>query len=188
MMKSKRASALVAVLAVSSLSIGLARAAQASDDACKDHSARIAELERKVAEIENRLDQVPPSSPGVTLGSIVRNADGSVRRMTQNEAVSYCATRGGLPTAKQLALALNAKGVSDTARDGFYQVAPKNETPFYYKNYAYERPTGDEGREWFWSSSLHPYDADFAFVFYGGNGSFGSDGRNNFNAVRCAGR
>ena len=181
MLKSKRASALVGILAISALSIGVA---QASDDACKDHSARIAELEKKVADIEKRLDQVPT----VTLGSIVRNADGSVRRMNHSEAISYCATRGGLPTAKQLALALNAKGVSATAREGFYKVAPKNEPAFYYNYGAYERPTGDEGSEWFWSSSLRPNYGDNAFVFYGYDGNIGFGNRSYNYAVRCAGR
>ncbi len=183
MVKSKRVSALVGILAISALSIGVARVAQASGDACKDQTARIAELEKKVAEIEKRLDQVPT----VTLGPIVRNTDGSVLRMTQNKAARYCATRGGLPTAKQLALALNAKGVSDIAREGFYEVAPKNETPFYYNYGSYERPTGDEGSEWFWSSSLLPSYDDGAYVFHGSSGVIG-DARYDNNAVRCAGR
>ena len=118
--------------------------ALASDDACMDHSARIAELERKVAEIEKRLGQVPT----VGLGQMVRHSDGSVHRMTHAEALSYCSARGGLPTAKQLALLLNTKGLSDKPLQGFPKYSPKNETPFYYSHASYERPEGDEGVEW----------------------------------------
>lgn len=178
MVKSKWAYALVGVLAVGTLSMSIARA---GDPVC----GTLAECQSLKAQVEARIAELTPAP---VLGPIVRNTDGSVRRMTQSEAVSYCATRGGLPTAKQLALALNARGVSDTAREGFYRVAPKNETPFYYNYGAYERPTGDEGSEWFWSSSLRPnYDVS-AFAFFGYGGYIDDYYRGSNVAVRCGGR
>jgi hypothetical protein len=181
-MKTKSAMALVGVLTVSALSISLARADDSCADHAADHAAEIAALKQRVAELERRLDPVPT----VTLGPIVRNTDGSVRRMTQREAVSYCATRGGLPTAKQLALALNARGVSYTAREGFDERSPKNEPAFYYNDRLYERPTGDEGREFFWSSSI--YNGFNGWAFQGNYGDVIIDGRWDSHAVRCAGR
>ncbi len=182
-MKTKSALALFGALTVSALSIGLARA----DDSCADQAAEIAALKQRVAAIDRRFDQVRPNMPGgVTLGPIVRNANGSVKRMTYKQAVSYCATRGGLPTSRQLAMALNPSGISDREREGFPKVSPKNEPDFYYNYGSYERPAGDEGSEWFWSSSVNS--DGYSFVFNGFYGFIDYAYRINYVAVRCAGR
>ncbi len=121
------------------------------------------------------------------LGPIARNTDGSVRQMTQREATSYCSTRGGLPNIKQLALSLNPNGVSDTRRDEYSKVAPQNETQFYYSDASYNRPPGDEGLFFFWSSSLYAGTLSSAYGFDGNKGYIGVSSRGTSNAVRCAG-
>jgi hypothetical protein len=121
------------------------------------------------------------------LGPIARNADGSVRTMTQRDAISYCSTRGGLPNIKQLALALNPNGVSDTRRDEYSKVAPQNEPQFYYFDGSYNRPSGDDGLFFFWSSSLYAGTLSSAYGFDGTKGYIGVSSRGTSNAVRCAG-
>ena len=125
---------------------------------------------------------------GVTLGPIVRNPDGSVKHMSHEQAVRYCATRGGLPTAKQLAMALSPEGVSATERKGFYKVSIRNQPAFYYNSDSYKRPSGDEGSVWFWSSSVYSDNDNGAYVFGGGNGSIENVYRGHKGAVRCLGR
>ncbi len=130
---------------------------------------------------------VAMSAQADELGPIARNADGSVSRMTQREAVSYCSTRGGLPTIKQLALLMNPNGVSDTRRDEYSKVAPQSEPQFYYTDASYIRPPGDEGLFFFWSSSLYAGSLSSAFGFDGNKGFIGVSSRGTQNAVRCAG-
>jgi hypothetical protein len=121
------------------------------------------------------------------LGPIARNTDGSVSRMTHREATSYCATRGGLPSIKQLASLLNPNGVSDTPRDEYSRVAPQNETQFYYNDGSYNRPPGDEGLFFFWSKSMYPGTLSSVFGFDGTKGTIGVTSRGTPHAVRCAG-
>ena len=144
----------------------------------------VAECEQLITAAQARIQELQPAPQ---LGPIVRNEDGSVRRMIHGEAVSYCSTRGGLPTAKQLALALNPRGVGDTPREGFYSVSPENEASFYYNSDTYGPPSGDVRREWFWSSSVY-YDFS-AYVFTGYSGDIGYVSQYTYGgAVRCAGR
>ena len=130
--------------------------------------------------------RVQELQPVPLLGSTVRNADGSVLWMTYSEAVTYCSTRGGLPTAKQLAMALNPTGVSDRPRVGFKRISPKNEDRFYYNRDSYLRPSGEDRHDWFWSSSVY-YDLD-AFIFDSHYGDIKYVNRDTGNPVRCVGR
>ncbi len=180
MVKSKWALGLVGVLAVSAPSIGAARA----DETCKNRESSIADLEKKLAEFERRLDQVPT----VSLGPIARKSDGWLRRKPHAYATRYCATRGGLPTAKQLALALNPKGVSDIPREGFYEVAPTGEPVFYYNYGTYEPPTSYEGHAMLWSSSIPSNVGGAAFVFDGSHGYIYEHTTFAHRAIRCVGR
>jgi len=125
------------------------------------------------------------SAATAKLGSTVTKADGSVRRMTYAEAVKYCARRGGLPTAKQFALALNPDGVSDEAVQGFLKFLPRNQPAFYYSPISYDAPSSVEGREWYWTSSVDSNFYVYAYAFNGNNGYLFHYDRENENAVRC---
>jgi hypothetical protein len=130
---------------------------------------------------------VAVSAQAEDLGPIARNADGSVSQMSHREAVSYCSTRGGLPTIKQLALLMNPNGVSDTRRDEYSKVAPQSEPQFFYTEASYLRPPGDEGRVFVWSKSYYQGTLSSVFGFDGNNGSIGVTSRGSSHAVRCAG-
>jgi hypothetical protein len=151
-----------------------------------------------------------------TLGDILRDANGRVRRMNQYDAERTCREQGTrLPTARELAVysqSLGARGIRETAhpgvvtwdttvraeieqmdRDGYYPIYVANSSgqravDFYFNYSGYQRPAGDLGNLWFWSSSVRPVASNYADVLNGSNGyvdyvnrSYGND---NF-AVRC---
>ncbi len=130
-------------------------------------------------------------------GDIVRNTDGSIRYMNQSDAINYCTSQGQhLPSARefaQLAQSLGAAGISETAKDGYYQdVSAKNADgkadSFYFSNAGYKRPAEDSGDNGFWSSSVssHIY-SDYAYVFWSYSAYIGDWNRfSDHYAVRCA--
>lgn len=78
--------------------------------------------------------------------------------------------------------------------DGYYPIYTRNDAgqrvvDFYFNYSGYQRPAGDLGSNWFWSSSVHP---DRSYYAYYLNGHFGvivsayrdDDG----GAVRCVAR
>lgn len=158
-----------------------------------------------------------PLSSEAALGDIVKNPDGSVSHMNQYDSEKYCLAQGSrLPTAKELAKEsqrLLAKGVHAHAkhlgvsvdsyavnteidqmrRDGYRPIYTKNSSgqkvvDFYFNNSGYERPAGELGNYFFWSSSVHPVYSDYAYGLYGYDGDFVYDSRHisyAYCAVRC---
>ena len=176
---------MLSVAAGVQLSANAARAAEVCDtvDACWALQAKV---EARLAVL---LKNIAPN-----LTDIVRNADGSVRHMNQYDADSYCRNQGQrLPTARELALysqSLGAQGISETKKDGYYLVKGSDSAGipdnFYFSSKGYQRPSGDLGSFWFWSSSVHPDFSDNAYVLYGDNGGIDGDrGGFDINAVRC---
>lgn len=152
------------------------------------------------------------------LGDIVKNPDGSVRHMNQHDAEKYCLAQGSrLPTAKELAKYAQdnhtAKGIHAKAkhlglsvdsdavkaeinqmdRDGYCAIYTKNSSgqkvvDFYFKNGGYQRPAGELGNYFFWSSSVHPDSSNYAYALYGVSGHIYDPSRSYsdyFSAVRC---
>jgi len=138
----------------------------------------IAASQTLISAAQARIQELQPA---LQLGSIVRNADGSVRKMNFSQAQKYCSNRGGLPTARHLALVLNPGGVSATEREGFKLIQSWFGESFYYNNQSY---VGDkEGDQWFWTSSVnneyHPY------AFHVNFGVYANSGHPYHAAVRC---
>jgi hypothetical protein len=131
--------------------------------------AQQAQVAAKIQELQRDADN---------LRDFVRNPDGSVRQMNQYDADTYCKSQGTrLPTVRELALycqSLGAKGISATERDGYYLVRGSdsvgNPDSFYFSNEGYQRPTGDFGNYWFWSSSV---DSNYSYYAYYVRSHFG---------------
>jgi hypothetical protein len=136
--------------------------------------------------------------------------------MNQYDAERTCREQGTrLPTARELAVysqSLGARGIRETAhpgvvtsdttvraeieqmdRDGYYPIYVANSSgqiavDFYFNYSGYQRPAGDLGNLWFWSSSVHPVVSDSAYSLDGDGGYIAyvsrSDGTYN-SAVRC---
>ncbi len=128
------------------------------------------------------------------ISSLIAFSDGyAAIYMNQPDAIKYCASQGQhLPSARelaQLATSRGAAGISETAKNGYYQVNAKNADgkvdSFYFRNSGYIRPADDLGNNWFWSSSVVLNRPDYAFDLYGGNGHVGYVYRDNLHAVRC---
>lgn len=95
----------VVVLVLSALSAFTVTPAGAADSAEEVHEVRI----RPVPRLEN----------------LVRNSDGSVKRMKFREAEGYCRSRGTrLPTARELALVAAQAGASGPKSTAFPRVTP----------------------------------------------------------------
>ena len=117
-----------------------------------------------------------------------------------------------LPTVREQALlsqSMGAKGIKETqfaeikssdarvsaeitqmGKDNYYPIYKKNAAgdtvvDFYFNYSGYQKPDGDLGQNWFWSSSVHPYDSSFAYVLSGRYGSVSYDSRDDSHAVRC---
>ncbi len=126
-------------------------------------------------------------------------------------ALEYCASHGmHLPSARELAQLASrqctsdiagkepcgAAGISETAKDGYYQLNAQNadgQSDIFYFSYAgYKRPAGDLGNHSFWSSSVFPNNSSRAFFLSGDHGYVDYDLYQNYYfyyAVRCvAGR
>jgi len=147
-------------------------------------------------------------------GDLVKESDGSIRRMNQYQAEQYCKDNNSrLPSARELALlsqSLGAKGILDTAfaevsvengyvvteisrmwGDGYYAIYRKNKSyekvvDFYFNDTGYQAPQGEQGNEWIWSSSVHPDGSYDAYSLRGRDGSFYHSTRAHLAyAVRC---
>ncbi len=120
-------------------------------------------------------------------GDIVRNSDGSILYMSQFDAVDYCANQGmHLPSARELAQlsqSLGARGIKEDYEfpgpaayynPGYIPVNGKNSDgkidSFYFDFHGYNRPAGDLGNNWFWSSSVNRYYIGDAFILDGRDG------------------
>ena len=121
---------------------------------------------------------------GVSLGAIARDDRGHILRMNRAQAVAYCASRGGLPTAKQFALARNSIGVSDAELSGFQQVSFREES-FYYNRANYQQPFDQEWNEWYWTTSS--FNDEVGVAFGENHGEFAFINRLAPYPVRCLG-
>lgn len=94
----------------------------------------------------------------IRVSPVARTTAGKMLQMNHDEASAYCAALGArLPTAQEIATALNPDGVSVSPKEGFYLDKPKGEVPFYYNPSTYVRPTlgeNDDTNYWSWTSSL----------------------------------
>ena len=117
----------------------------------------IDDCKRLILAANTRIEEL--LRPGPTLGPIARDADGSISVMSHVQAERYCAPLGGLPTIRQLFLALNPLGVSETPRPGFYLIHSQ-EGDFYYALSVARYEGGGNG---YWSSTLDPDRPEYAF-------------------------
>jgi uncharacterized protein (TIGR02145 family) len=132
---------------------------------------------------------------------IAKNADGSPNLMPQSEAIAYCKDPNQvpqpahLPSARELAqlsTSLGAKGIVDKCEGSdqkCYTISAINvdgsQDTFNFSYDGYQRPSGELGKNWFWSSSVSSYYSYSAYYLYGVNGSVYYDYRYDYNAVRC---
>jgi hypothetical protein len=126
---------------------------------------------------------------------VARNADGSVRCMTQADAIQYCLNQGAhLPSARelaQLAMSLGARGIVESCGSDMncYPVNATNadgsSDAFNFSYTGYRRPAGELGRNWFLSSSVAPYDSNYVFYLYGVYGFVYHYYRGGDSAVSC---
>ena len=168
--------------------------------------ATLGRIQARIRELEG--------STGSGLGDILRDANGRVRHMNQYDAERTCREQGTrLPTARELAVysqSLGARGIRETAhpgvvmsdttvraeieqmdRDGYYPIYVANSSgqssvDFYFNYSGYQRPAGDLGNLWFWSSSVHTYLG--AYGLSGKNGLIGPVNRSyvsDASAERC---
>lgn len=182
--------------------------------------ATLAQTQATLGRIQARIRELQDSSP-VALGDILRDSNGRVRHTNLRDADGACRDQGGrLPTARELAVysqSLGAQGIRETAhpgvgsfaskvqaeiaqmnRDGYYPnyyVANNSgdkAIDFYFNSSGYQRPAGDLGDYWFWSSSVltsdFGYDYDSAYVLNGFSGYFTSVVRSEVSAIREIGR
>jgi hypothetical protein len=144
------------------------------------------ECDRLDQAVQKRIHQLQPTP---TLAPIARTDDGKIAYMNQYDAKTYCLEHGmSLPTAYELAAALNPKGVSETLKCGFDRPIYKKDgsVEAYFNINAYLRPSTDEDKNEFWSSSVSPYTFNDGFLFHGGIGNILLDNRDdNTVAVRC---
>jgi len=111
--------------------------------------------------------------------------------VSYRQALNYCATRGGLPTIRQLALALNSREVFDEKPripgENVRRISLRNEPSFYYiEGGSYVRPSDEQLLGWFWSSSLSVFGSQIGYVFHGLNSQLiVADRSTVYGSVRC---
>jgi hypothetical protein len=136
--------------------------------------------------------------------------------MNQYDAERTCREQGTrLPTARELAVysqSLGARGIRETAhpgvvtsdttvraeieqmdRDGYPPIYVANSSgqravDFYFNYSGYQRPAGDLGNLWFWSSSVPPDASAYAYLLSGLSGDVAYYYRSyagDLSAVRC---
>lgn len=177
--------------------LGLALTATVTAGASASQCRTVAECQARIAQDQATLKQLQSCQmPAPAFLDIVKNADGSVKTMNQADAIQYCASQGAhLPSARELAqlsMSLGAKGIvdaCDSSDSSCYSVKATNadgsSDNFNFSYAGYQRPAGELGNNWFWSSSVYSNHSDFAF---GLNGNFGvvvSAYRSSNYAVRC---
>jgi hypothetical protein len=161
----------------------------------EDCRKQIAERNADLAEL---LKNVTPELTGILK-----------TRVTWQQAKDVCDnhkdTNGNndyrLPTARELAQvsqSLGAQGIIEVKdvsekdkENGYYLLkgsdSEGNSDHFYFSHKGYERPAGDLGIKWFWSSSVHPHFSNSAYSLYGVWGHVDYVGRSvdSNSAVRC---
>lgn len=105
------------------------------------------------------------------------------RRMTQPDAVKYCAKRGAaLPITREFGMLAQAHGskglleVSDvkgTPPEGYYKVDSQDGDTFYFNNSGYQAPKGPLGTDSFWTATIVTGKPQYAHVYYGKLGGGG---------------
>jgi len=175
-------------------------AAQADELQCTPQSTATACL----AHIEQEMNVLKALQAGQAprFLDIAKNADGSPNFMTQSEAIAYCKDPNQvpqpahLPSARelvQLSTSLGAKGIVDKCEGSdqkCYTISAINvdrsQDTFNFSYEGYQRPSGELGKNWFWSSSVYSYGSGLAYVLYGADGNVGNYYRGHSNsAVRC---
>lgn len=140
------------------------------------------------------------TSPSIKLSEPAKDAYGSLRYMNQYDAVKYCASKGShLPSAREFAkvsMDQGAKGFCVSYEDKecyLVHAAPSStaitrDTRFYFSYSGYQRPAGEIGDEYLWTSSLqYQSNYEIAVVFHRDFGGFGYDYRDYRTfPVRCA--
>ena len=140
---------------------------------------------------------------------ILRNDDGTIRRMSQVKALRACPEGTHLPTIREMAAAghgLGARGLLEPEEakaanypEGYAKIdsinANDNEDEFYFNYNGYKTPAGDLGKNWFWTSSRvvsGHQDYDESKKAYYVNGKYGyalddsiGESKYYFVAVRC---
>jgi hypothetical protein len=102
---------------------------------------------------------------------VAKNADGSIRYLSQSDAIRYCADlRQRLPSERellQLAMSRGATGTSEIFRSGYYVVNAINldgqNDDFYYAHSGYEQAAAGVQPGWLWSSSVYRDDPTLAY-------------------------
>jgi len=127
---------------------------------------------------------------------VVKNDDGTLKLMTQSEAITYCADLGArLPSTRDFAIyarTRGAEGISELVNGPpIARFAEKNVTNadgtsdrFYYSYGYYQTPLGNLGASVFWTSSRPPKLSN-GINFEGKTGEMWGTSRNNKFAVRC---
>ncbi len=177
--------------------LGLALTAAVTAGASASQCRTVTACQASIAQDQATLKQ-PQSGQAPTPGflDIVKNADGSVKTMNQSDAVDYCTSQGAqLPSARELAqlsTSLGAKGIVDACGSSDISCfsikatnADGNEDSFDFSYAGYQRPAGEMGNNWFWSSSAYSNVSDFAFFLNGSGGEVAYVYRNGHYAVRC---
>ena len=178
--------------------------------------ATVSQAQATLARIQARIRELEGSASPGRLGDILRDTAGNVRHMSQFDAERTCRELGArLPTARELAVysqSLGARGIRETThpgvvttdstvsaeieqmdRDGYYPISVANSSgrravDFYFNNSGYQRPAGDLGNYWFWSSSVHPDYSNSAYLLNGFHGYVDYYSRSYasaYGAVRC---
>lgn len=207
-MKSKSVFGLSILGAVAAVSMTAVANADPICDTLEQCRAMQAQVEARIQELQQ--NEIP------VLDDIVKNENGSVRQMSQFDAEQYCRSHGSrLPTARELALvsqSMGALGIRETAHAGvvetdaavqaevsqmhyagYYPIYTMNTSnqpsiDFYFSYIGYQRPAGDLGNNFFWTSTVHPDHFDLAYGLSGATG-FIYDYDRNYSyadrAVRC---
>lgn len=202
--KSILAFAVGGVLASGVLVTGIARA----DGSCSDLQARMTELEKTVAELKAAIAQAPlpknsfRTSTGAVFqivsregfGRAIKAPDGTIWSeyqgnfdnigkdkdgiVTDSAATRACAKIGGsLPTKQDFE---KLKANFDLDQNGYLTQQGRKDM---------NKVFPDMKDRFFWSSSVHPYGANYASFFNGYDGAFGYVSRSyNDGSVRCVGR
>lgn len=178
--------------------LGLALTATVTAGASVPQCRTVAECRARIAQDQATLKQLQSGQAATpAFLDIARNADGSVKSiMDQADAIHYCANQGAhLPSARELAqlsMSLGAKGIVDACDRSdkkCYSVKATNadgsSDNFNFSYAGYQRPAGELGNNWFWSSSVFSNFSGFAFVLNGYYGDVVYDVRYVNFAVRC---
>lgn len=107
----------------------------------------------------------------------------AARRLTQPEAVKYCAKRGmALPVTREFGMLAQSHGskgllevsaVTGAPPEGYYKVDSQDGDTFYFNNSGYKAPDGPLGSDSFWTATIVTGKPKYAHVYYGKLGGGG---------------